>query len=220
MVIAAMIITAQFSNVLGQEQETKAKKLERAVGQGTGVLDVKDEKGVIRYVSVVGQVRISTVLGLSKGIIVAKRRASLLADAAFTDWMKSEVESVVTSDEKTVLMLEGAEGPEVDELKEEGKSETIDTQNVKRISRGIIRGMVTAAYDQDGKAKLYTIVKVWNPKTGLAAAKAEKQNTNPKGPKKPTKPKTVVEGKGKGKGKGNKPSKTIPSKKGFGGIDF
>jgi hypothetical protein len=217
MAIAAMVITAQFSNVLGQEQETKAKKLERAVGQGTGVLDVKDENGVVKYVSVVGQVRISTVLGLSKGIITAKRRASLLADAAFVEWMSSKVKTVAKVGDSTIVMLEGAEGPEVDQFKEEGKSEEITKQNVKRIAEGIIRGMVTAAYDQDGEAKIYTTVKVWNPKTALAAAKAQKQNADPKGPKKLILPKRPPKA---GERKPNRPSKAIPSKKGFGGPDF
>ena len=115
--IAAMLITAQFSNVSGQEK-SKEEKLKRAVGQGTGVLDVKEENGVVKYVSVVGQARISTVLGATKGLITAKKRASLLADAAFAEWMQSEVKTVTKIGESTIIMLEGAEGPEVDQIRE------------------------------------------------------------------------------------------------------
>lgn len=219
MAIAAMMITAQFSNVLGAEAESKAQKLERAKGQGTGVLDVRDEKGIIKYVSVVGQNRISTVLGASKGIIIAKKRASTFADAAFVEWMRSNVKTVTKVGDDTVMMLQGAEGPEVDQVLEEGKSEEITKQNVKRIAQGVIRGMVTAAYDQDGETKIYTLVKVWNPKLALAAGKAEQQNINPKSPKKP-KVKPAKPDKPGDKGKGRQPSKKIPSKKGFGGVDF
>lgn len=199
--IGVLLVAGVCQTVNGAEKKTesKAAKLKRAVGQGTGVMDIKDNGGIVERVTFVGQARISTVLGVSKGLITAKKRASALADAAFIEWVGKAVHTATQVGDSTILVLKGAKGPSIDALEEKGASVEITQQNVATFSQGILRGGVSAAFDQDGKSKLYTIVKIWSP--NLAALTKAPRGGRPKPDKgsKPDKPETGTAGSGQSK---------------------
>ena len=74
----------------GDEPKTGSveEQMDNLVKQGPGVHNIKkDDKGRVQSLVVVGQSRISTVLGAAKGKEVARKRAAQSANAVFVQWL-------------------------------------------------------------------------------------------------------------------------------------
>src|SRR5258707_1935816 len=111
MVLVAFLALAVLANVDARapKKEVKVDYSQVAAG-GPGVSNVvRDKKGRILSVLIVGRSRISTVLGATKGKEIAARRASLAADAEFVKWLGSKVDVRESDKDETTLFLEGAE---------------------------------------------------------------------------------------------------------------
>ncbi len=121
------------------EVETALSKIAEA---GPGVYAIqKDAQGRITSCIVVGQSRISTVLGAAKGKEIARERARLDASGQFVTWLKEKVSVHVKSDDQTTLFLEGAEGNDKDALKESGKAVESTSKTMDSVANGLIRGL-------------------------------------------------------------------------------
>ena len=144
----------------------------RLVNLGPGVHNIqKDKKGRITSCIVIGQGRISTVLGKGKGMEVARQKANLAASAEFVKWLKEEVSVFSSNDDETVVLMEGTEGANEDTLKEAGKSVEKSSSKMESISKGLVRGLVLIHKDVNGDDKVYTIVKGWKADTADGAKK-------------------------------------------------
>jgi hypothetical protein len=157
-----------------QDKADKAKKdnkvdYAKVAAGGPGVSNVvRDAKGRILSVLVVGRSRISTVLGAAKGKEIAQQRASLQADAEFVKWLGSKVEVHENAQNETTLFLEGSEENDKEALRESGKSVEKTSEQYKRTAQGFVRGMQIVYKDTSGKKKEMTIVKKWRSKTAEA----------------------------------------------------
>ena len=180
------------------EVETALSKIAEA---GPGVYAIqKDAQGRITSCIVVGQSRISTVLGAAKGKEIARDRARLDASAQFVTWLKEKVSVHVKSDDQATLFLEGAEGNDKDALKESGKAVESTSKTMDSVAEGLIRGLQVLQVAVSGKDKTYTILMGWEAKTAAATNAVEKTNESGKpdlDSKKPdeTKPDKKIEGK-------------------------
>lgn len=125
---------------------------------GKGVHKVKKtEDGHFRSCVVVGQARISTVLGPAKGMMTAQRNAKLDAESAFVAWLKSHTKSIEQSGDKTEFVLKGDE---------EGHSETASSTEtnsslVQTSAEGAIRGLSLIGKEVSGE--ILTLVYAWKP---------------------------------------------------------
>lgn len=152
-----------------KKQEGRSKVLADLVQLGQGVHKIKtDSKGRIQSVVVIGQSRISTVLGAAKGTLDARTKSRLAAEGAFVRWLKAEVEVHAKNEEESILFLEGNEGNDKDALRESGKSVEKTTQVFQTRAKGLVRGLQILGVDVDSKNKVYTLVLGWNAKTANA----------------------------------------------------
>lgn len=135
---------------------------------------VKDKKGRIVSCIVVGQARISTVLGKSKGIELARKKADLQCSAAFVKWLDEKVKVVESDTEEVTELIEGEEGGAEDKTKESGKSATKYSSMTERISNGLVRGLQVIYTETNSEEKTYTVVKGWNAKQATALKKVSK----------------------------------------------
>lgn len=136
------------------------------VALGPGVHNIqKDKKGRITSCIVVGQARISTALGKTKGSELAREKANLACSAEFVKWLKEEVTAYQSNDEETVILLEGTEGADDESLKESAKSVEKSSSKMESISKGLVRGLQIIHKAVDGESKTYTIVKGWKADT-------------------------------------------------------
>lgn len=181
-----------------KKQESRNSALATLVQLGPGVHKIKtDRQGRIQSVIVIGQARISTVLGASKGTLDARTKSRLATEAEFVRWLKSEVEVHAKNEEETILFLEGNEGNDKDALRESGKSVEKTSQTFQTRAKGLVRGLQVLGVDVDSKNKVYTLVMGWSAKTANATKRvqADLQDDTPK---------TDGQGKGNTKTKGNK----------------
>lgn len=149
-----------------EEQMAKIAKL------GPGVHAVKkDKKGRIISCVVVGQSRISTVLGKAKGLQIARDKASLGSSAEFAKWLKEEVIVHESADEENVILTEGKEGAEQDTLTEAGKAIERNSKKMQSLSRALVRGLQVIHKEVDGSGKTYTIIKGWKADTAEGVKK-------------------------------------------------
>jgi hypothetical protein len=142
------------------------KRLAKLVALGPGVHQIqKDENGHIVSCIVIGQARISTVLGKPKGLEVARNKANLDCSVQFVKWLKEEVTIHETSDEEAVVITEGSETADGDTLLESGKSIDRTGKKMDSVSKGLVRGLQVLHRQVDGEEKTYTIVKGWKADT-------------------------------------------------------
>jgi hypothetical protein len=162
-------VFAQKESDDGPSIEDQMKKL---IDLGPGVHMIqKDKKGRITSCMIVGQSRISTALGKAKGIEVARDKANLGCSAEFVKWLKEEVTVYQSSDEETVILLEGEESAEGDSLKESGKAVEKNSKKMESLSKGLVRGMQVLHKQVDGDGKTYSIVKGWKAETAEGVKK-------------------------------------------------
>ncbi len=171
------LFSLAFASILNPSfaQETPEQIVQRITSLGEGVHEVKTEAGCLRSLKVVGQERISTVLGASKGIQTAQKRATLKANAAFVEWMKSNVSSISSSSDETIVTLEGdGKG-----IKEQGKASETTRQEIATKAQGLVRGLTLVAKDQ--QAETLTLVFSWSPEKAALAADASAANSSRSG---------------------------------------
>jgi hypothetical protein len=179
--VAVGICLSVFAGGLyGQQSVPEAKDTSAAVRQladlGPGVHKVqKDAAGHMKACVVVGQNRISTVLGNAKGLELAQKRAKLNANAEFIKWMKSNIKAVESMTNESIVYLEGSDKA----LRESGKATEVTKDNVELVSQGVVRGMTLIGVHQDGAKGVFTVVFGWTPKHAVLAEETQSANVNP-----------------------------------------
>ena len=150
-------------------QEDQIKQL-AMLGPGVHKIKKNESSGALLSCVVVGQARISTVLGLSEGLIDARRNAKQNAEAEFVKWVKTNVKVVETNGKERILKLEGTG----DQRNETGKSIQTDTVSISSAAQGAVRGLQVVGYDQQegtGESML-TVVLGWSPANAVMAGQA------------------------------------------------
>ena len=160
----------------GEKAPAKKPSAEEAMAKyannGPGVYVVKKAKGRILKCVVVGQARISTVLGKSKGLELARNKANLDCSAQFVKWLKEEVTAYESADEQSVTLMEGAENKkDGDSQTESGKAIENQSKKMDSLAKGLVRGLRFLHKQIDGEGKTYTIVKGWDADTNEGAKK-------------------------------------------------
>ena len=147
------------------------EQMDNLVKQGPGIHNIKkDNKGRVKSLIVVGQSRISTVLGATKGKEVARKRAEQSAKAAFVQWLGDKVEVHEGQDNETTLFLQGDEGNDKEALSEAGKAVEKNTDTYKSVAGGLVRGLTLLHSNLNAEDKEYSVVYGWS----LANAKSAK----------------------------------------------
>lgn len=153
-------------------------RMSKLIALGPGVHSViKDKNGQIVSCVVVGQSRISTVLGKAKGLEVARDKATLACSAEFVKWLTEEVNIFQSAEDETIILLTGGEGAVDDSIQESGKSIEKTTKKIESVSKGLIRGMQLLHKEVDSDGKTYSIVKGWKAETA-EATKVVNENLN------------------------------------------
>jgi hypothetical protein len=168
------------------------KKLTNLVQLGPGVHAIKrDKQGRIESCIVIGNARISTVLGKAKGLETAREKARLAASAEFVKWLKEKVSVHQKSEEETILFLEGSADNDKQALKESGKSIEKTGKRIESVAEGLIRGLQVLHVEVSEKDMTYTLLLGWSRENVKAAEQVEKgEEPKPKDdPKKLTDPK-------------------------------
>ena len=207
--------------VAAKDDDAQAKAMSQIAQLGQGVHKVKtDDKGRIKSCVVVGQSRISTVLGKAKGLETARQRAALAARAEFVKWLKEKVSVHETTDDETILFLEGAEENDKDARKESSKAVEKTSKKMKSVAEGLVRGMQLLHMETSSKDKTYTLVYGWDRKTAEATKQVRedlndesKDGTRPKDGVKPPKERKGGEGTDKSSPDKKAPDKKIEDKK-------
>lgn len=182
----ALVIVA--GTALTDDKEKKDTDVEKALSKiaqiGPGVHGIKkDHKGRITSCMVVGQARISTVLGKTKGLQTARQQARLAASAEFVKWLKEKVSVHSKSEEETILYLEGSKDNDEEALKESGKAVEKNSEKMESISEGLVRGLQMLHVEVNSDEKTYTIVMGWSAETAKATKKVSEdlKDSEPKG---------------------------------------
>jgi len=209
---SALLMAAGVVFVEGGQQVAKKDDVEKQFSKfaqlGPGVYAIKtDAKGRIQSCVIVGDARISTVLGKTKGIQTARSKARLAASAEYVKWLKEKVSVRQKSEEETVLFMEGSEENDQQTLRESGKAIEKDSKTMESISEGLVRGLQVLHVEIDGDNKTCTVVVGWSAATAKAI---EDYLTPEKGGKiRPTEGSSTIPQPGAGASK----NKTIESKK-------
>jgi hypothetical protein len=187
---------------LAPAEETPEETVKRLVELGNGPPEPKkDDTGSLISLYIVGQAEIPKALGPAKGMMLAQKRASLQAKAEFVKWMESNVTSIETQDDQSIIVKTG----DGDNLSEQGKSEEIDSKKISEVAQGLVKGLKLIAKDQDPNTGLLTLVYSWSPAGAQLANDAKQANNRPA-----ESPATTTQGKGKNPS-GDIPKKTIIS---------
>ncbi len=166
----------------GSGRSATDEAMAKIVALGPGVHAIqKDKKGRITSCIVVGQSRISTALGKSKGLEVARKRADLNASAEFVKWLKQDVTVVENTDDETVTLLEGTGEANEDTLKESGKAVEKTGSKMTSISQGLVRGLQVLHVKTDGENKTLTVLKGWKAATaeGIKKVASDSKKDDP-----------------------------------------
>lgn len=127
---------------------------------GPGVHKVKKGvNNVFKSCVVVGQARVSTVLGMSKGLATARRNAKLKAESEFVSWLKTNTASVRSSGDETEFTLK-SEGTSTSES---GQSTETEVETITSSAQGAIRGLSLIGSHHDAKTAMLTLVYAWKP---------------------------------------------------------
>lgn len=176
------------TNAAAIAKEDGAAWVERVAKLGPGVHRIKkDSRGRISSCVVVGQARISTALGASKGVQVARDKANLAASAEFVRWLKESVRVHQKSDDELILFTEGSEadGAAAAALTESGKAVEKSSTQMESVAEGLVRGLQLLHADVSKDDKQYTVVKGWKADTAEATRSvgADLKRDEPKGSK-------------------------------------
>ena len=160
----------------GQEVEDEAPSKEEEMAElaalGPGVHHIlKDKEGNITSCMVVGQARISTVLGKAKGLEIARDKANLACSTEFIKWLKEEVTFFQSNEDETIFLMEGSEGDDDESLSETGKSIDKNSRKSGSISKGLVRGLQIIHKDVDSDGETYTVIKGWSARTAQGVKK-------------------------------------------------
>lgn len=137
---------------------------------GPGVHRVKKTaNNVFKSCVVVGQARISTVLGKSKGLATARRNAKLKAESEFVSWLKTNTASVRSSGDETEFTLKG----EGTSTAESGKSTETSVETITSCAQGAIRGLSLIGSHCDTETSTLTLVYAWKPDFAKLADQVE-----------------------------------------------
>ncbi len=176
-VALAFAFNTAISSAQEKKQDAEAKagsveeQMDNLVKQGPGIHNVKkDSKGRVQSLIVVGQARISTVLGAGKGKEIARKKAEQSAKAAFVKWLGDSVEIRESQDNETTLFLQGEEGNDKEALSEAGKAVEKSGDTYRSVANGLIRGLTVLHADLNAEDKECTVVYGWS----LANAKSAK----------------------------------------------
>lgn len=162
--LSSVLLAAEESE--SSEKSSVEETMTKYAKTGPGVYIVKkDKKGRIVVCVVVGQARISTVLGKSKGIEMARDKANLAASAEFVKWLKEDVSVYQSAGEDNVILMEGTEGTDDDAIKEAGKAIEPSGKKMESLAKGLVRGLQVLHKEVDGDGKTYTVVKGWKAGT-------------------------------------------------------
>jgi len=182
-VFAALVIAATACTLQAQDADVE-KALSKIAQLGEDVYKVKtDKQGRITSCIVVGQSRISTVLGRAKGLQDAQTKARLRASAVFVKWLKENVSVHVDGDGETINFLEGSKDNDAQALKEAGKAIEKTSEKFKSVSSGMVRGLQRLHVEISEKNETYTIVMGWSADTSRAIEKIEKGGDGKGAPK-------------------------------------
>ena len=164
---------------------------------GPGVHEIKtDKKGRITSCIVIGQARVSTVLGKAKGTPVARDKARLDCSVQFVKWLGEKVAVYESSEDETILFLEGNKENDAAARKESGKAVEKSTKKMESVSNGLVRGLQVLHVEVSDKDRTYTLVMGWDRKTadkvkGIAESDGDetpaKKPVDPADPKRPDK---------------------------------
>lgn len=154
-------------------QEANSNGVEALAALGDGCHDIKKDNGRLKSMKVVGSARISSALGTTKGLQIARQRAKLAAQQEFIEWIKTNVTGMRSSEDETVLQLEsGSDGPT-----ESGKSLETDKRTIASQAEGLVRGLTLIGKKQEGET--LTLVFGWSSKNTDLARQAEAANNKP-----------------------------------------
>lgn len=173
--ILALIPILAFSSYESLAQENPEQIVRRLADLGEGVHEVKSERGRLQSLKVVGQERISTVLGEAKGVLTAQRRATLKANAAFVEWMKNNVSSISSVEDETIVTMVG----DGQNISEQGKSSELTKQSIATQAEGLVRGLTLVAKDQNPDTRLMTLIFSWSPEKAALTGEAKNANDRP-----------------------------------------
>lgn len=183
------------------EELTLEEQMAKIAELGPGVHKVlKDKKGHITSCLVVGQARISTVLGKAKGMELAKNKANLDCSARFVKWLGEDVTISESSEDESIILMEGEKGDDDESLKESSKDVEKSSKKMQFLSKGLVRGLQVLHNDTDGDGKTYTVIKGWKSDTaeGVKKVASDLASDEPES-KEPNKKKPTVEAGGKKK---------------------
>lgn len=174
------------------------EQMDNLVKQGPGIHNIKkDGKGRVQSLILVGQSRLSTVLGAAKGKEVARKRAEQSAKAAFVKWLGEAVLVRENTQNETTMFLKGEESNDKDALSEAGKAVEKTSDSFKSVAAGLIRGLTLLHMDINAEDKEYTVVYGWslaNAKSAKDTAKKDPgldASADDSGEKKPVDKKTI-----------------------------
>ena len=163
------VATLSFLSLTSQAQESPEQIVKRLAELGSGVHEVKVENGRLKSLKVVGQDRISTVLGAVKGLQTAQKRAALKGNAAFIEWMKSHVASISMTNDETIVTMQG-DGQNA----EQGKASETTKELIVQQATGLVRGLTLVGKDQTEDT--LTLVYSWSPEKAALAKDAQDAN--------------------------------------------
>jgi hypothetical protein len=147
------------------------EQMDNLVKQGPGIHNIKkDDKGRVQSLIVVGQSRLSTVLGATKGKELARKKAEQSAKAAFVKWLGEAVVVCESAENETTLFLQGEESKDKDALSEAGKAVEKSSDTYKSVATGLVRGLTLLHTDLNAEDKECSVVYGWS----LANAKSAK----------------------------------------------
>jgi len=210
-VLSNMVLAADEAD--SPEKPSAEGAMAKFVKLGPGVHAIKkDKKGRIVSCVVVGQARISTVLGKTKGTEMARDKANLAASAEFIKFLKQKVTAYESADEENVILMEGTEGTDADAVKESGKAVERQSKKMESLAEGMVRGLQLLHKDVDGDGKTYTVVKGWKADTadGVKKIAADMNSDEPASTEK-VKSSKKDSAKKEGEGKAAIPDKQIKS---------
>ena len=167
MLLTVGILCGAIASARGEDAksgESSKPSVEEAMAKfiklGPGVYSIKkDKKGRILSCITIGQARVSTVLGKGKGLEIARQKADLDSSGQFVKWLKENVTINLSSDDETVVLMEGTEGGSSDSLSESGKAVEKSSKKMQAVSQGLVRGLEVIYKDVDGDGKTFTLVK-------------------------------------------------------------
>ncbi len=172
--IAAVFAVLAFGS-FAFAQDAKSSYAEIAAN-GTGVYNIKtdDETGELKSLLVVGSSPVSTVLGAARGKDLARRKASLVCDAAFAKWCQTNLEYTETADDDTIITVKGSGDEEDGEVSEEGKQNESQKRQITAFAKKAISGLQVVYTKMDADGKEFTVVKAFSMKSVKAVKTVNK----------------------------------------------